>query len=241
MSVCFNAAKRFWIVLLLAALPATVVRADFVVDVQDSIITSGGKGFVDVVVWNTGSPDTFSQFNYKFQITEINTVNGGTLEFRSSFLLSAPNDIDRQSNSEQFLSNYIFAGSADANNFAATRQDTAKDQLSGGDNRSAGNMIFSATQSSPSILARLELQHITPNPDSSTGTFRIELVKNSALTYFQNLDLADDDPLQPIIAESSYTNYGFVSIITAVPEPSSLALLCISGLVLLRRRRHIQN
>ncbi|MFO0941312.1 MAG: PEP-CTERM sorting domain-containing protein [Pirellulales bacterium] len=240
MSCFFNATKRLGVVLLLLSLSA-VVRADFVVDIQDSTITSGGKGYVDVLVWNTGASDSFSLFNYKFQITEVNTVNGGTLEFRSSFSLTAPNDIDRQSNSEQFLANYIFAGSADAINFAATRQDTAKDQLSGGDNRSAGNINFSATPSSPSLLARLELQHITPNPDSSTGTFRIELVKNSALTYFQNLELLDDDPLQPIIAESSYTNYGFVSIITAVPEPSSFVLLCISGLALLRRRRHIQN
>lgn len=210
------------------------VNADLFVDVQDATLTSGGFGSIDVLVSSTGGIDTFSLFNYQFEITPINIVNGGLVEFQSSFVSA---DEKRQSNSEQDQGNYLFAGATSVSNFAAKRQDPNRLQLVGGDVRTDGNMDL--TGSTKYLLARLELQHITPSPELSGGTFRVSLVQSPDLSYFQNLDLDNDDPAQPRIHADSYSlaGSGIVTIISAVPEPSSLSLVAISLCLVWRRRR----
>lgn len=230
---------RISLVYVMVFFAATVLRprdvnADLFVDVQDATLTSGGYGSIDVLVSSTGGIDTFSLFNYQFEITSVNTINGGLVEFQSSFVSV---DDKRQSNSEQDQGNYLFAGSTNVANFAAKRQDPNRLQLVGGDVRTDGNMNLSGP--TKYLLARLELQHITPSPELSAGTFRVSLVQSADLSYFQNLDLDNDDPLQPRIHADSYSlaGSGIVTIISAVPEPSSLSLMALSLCLVWRRRR----
>jgi hypothetical protein len=211
---------------------SSCLKADLVVNVQDASIPAGGRGFVDVFV-QSNAADTFSLFNYKFEITPVTITGGGILEFQAS---STSNDVFKQLATEQALPNYVFNGSAIPDNFFAIRQDaiTRRDQLVGGDVRVGGNFTYNTTGTY--VLARLELQHITPNPAFSSGTYRVSLIQDPNLSYFQNLDIDDNDPAQPDIAANSYStgNSGLVTIV-AVPEPSSVCLLLASSSVVFGR------
>lgn len=229
---------RISLVYVLVFFAASVLRprdvnADLFVDVQDATLTSGGYGSIDVLVSSTGGVDTFSLFSYKFEITAIDVINGGLVEFQSSFQSL---DTNRQSNSEQDQGNYLFADSTSIENFSATREDDNRLQLIGGDERRAGNR--DVTGPTKYLLARLELQHITLSPELSGGTFRVSLIESPALSYFENLNPGDGQP-QPRIHANSYlqAGSGIVTIISAVPEPSSLSLVALSLCLVWRRRR----
>jgi hypothetical protein len=208
-----------------AVLPPRNTRADLFVDVQDATLTSGGFGSIDVLVSSMGGTDTFSLLNYQFKITPINIVNGGYVEFTG-----------QQSNSEQDQADYIFAGSTSEAKFFSARSASNTLLLDGSDERVGGNI--DVTGPTKYLLARLELQHITLSPELSGGTFRVSLVESPALSFFENTT-----PLvgqaQPRIHDSSYSlaGSGIVTIISAVPEPSSLSLVALSLCLAWRRRR----
>lgn len=213
------------LVLGLAAV-ATTTRADMIVEIQNATIESGGRGFIDVLVSSDRVVgDTFSLYGYKFEITPITIIAGGVLEFQPSSNSLEP---FRQSASEQSLDNYIFKGSTAANNLIAVRQDPNRQQIVGGDSRVAGNFTF--TSPNQYLLARLELQHITPTPETSSGSFRVSLIQDPGQSYFQNLDLNDNDPAQPKINPVSYSasNSGLVTVVSSVPEPSSLVMALLA-------------
>lgn len=228
---------RVSLVYVVVFFAATVLRprdvnADLFVDVQDATLTSGGFGSIDVLVSSMGGIDTFSQFNYQFKITPINIVNGGNVEFQSSFQSL---DTNRQSNSEQFVTDYIFAGFTVAENFFSV-PNSNRELLDGSDERTVGSINVSGPKKY--LLARLELQHITISPELSGGTFRVSLIESPDLSYFEDLNPGGGQP-QPRIHASSYSEAGsgIVTIISAVPEPSSLSLVALSLCLVWRRRR----
>ncbi len=233
----FVNAHRTFQVLLLAGFFLTLgnnATADLILRFSSGTVESGGIGYIDLFAESNGT-DTFTLFNYKVEISEVLLVNGGILEFQESFDSANPL---KQLSSEQEQSNYIFAGKSTFDNFTSVRQDPNRLQLVGGDAEATVTPITISFGESY-LLARLELQHITPTPGLSTGTFRVSLLQDPNQSYFQNLDLEDLDPNQPKIDPSSYSllNSGIVTI-TAVPEPSSILLVASAiGLAIVRRRR----
>lgn len=196
--------------------------ADLILSFGSGSVVSGGVGYIDLFVESGSSESTFTLFNYKVEISPVSVINGGILEFQESF--DSPNSL-RQLSTEQGMTNYIFAGKSTFDNFTSVRQDPNRLQLVGGDVEATGTPITILAGQSY-LLARLELQHITPTPGLSTGSFRVSLLQDPAQSYFQDLDLDDSDPAQPKIDPLSYSiaNSGTVTI-TAVPEPSSMLLV----------------
>ena len=209
-------------------------RADLIIRIDDARLQAGSIGSVDVWVRSDAS-DTFSLVSYMLRIDPVAQV-GGSLEFQPSFA----DGLDfHQNNAEQFDPNYLFAGNTEPSNFFAARQDPVRTRLVGTDESRTGNV----TIASPTwyLLGRVELQHITPTPRTSHGTFRVSLMADPANSYFQNFDFDEFDPRQPKINPVSYSisNSGIITI-ASVPEPSSLLFfVSVLGIRQFRRSRQV--
>jgi hypothetical protein len=204
-------------------------HADMIIRIDNTTFQAGSTGAIDI--WGRSTiTDAFDLLNYEIKIETIASI-GGSLEFQPSFDSLSP---IRQNNSEQSDTKYIFAGNTVSANFSAARQDN-KVSLVGTDFVNGGPITINAPDEF--LLARVELQHITPTPITSSGSFRVSLVENPMRTFF--LNSAVDTPDQPKIDPVSFSiaNSGIVTI-TAVPEPSSIFLLAsIGGFFLWQRRR----
>lgn len=217
----------------------SALRADVILKVQDAQIAAGGFGFVDLVAYSNGT-NTLAISNYKLEITPLNVINGGILEFQPSL-----NDVasPKQTNSQQSQSNYIFAGDTDVNNFSASRQDPNRTQFIGGDATGSTSDVTLPNSTGPNdfyLVARIGLQHITLNPETSAGTFRVSLIEDSNTTF-----LADSGANFVNIAPVSYTptNAAVITVISAVPEPSTcvLASLAMLGIGVRRWRSRVSR
>lgn len=212
--------------LLLTLTLSANLSADLTVDVLDAQITAGGKGFIDVVV-TSDSNVTLSFVGYEFVITGDSTL--GELRFRPDYDQNDPSNSDRQNNAEQSLSSppydYVFLGDTDPANFSAATPDTTS--LTGGD--ITGSLADVALAAGVQyLLARLELEHVTPNPAAAVGSvFTVSLVDSGNTAFGNN---GGDVPVAP----QSFLNSGNVSV-TATPEPSSLTFGALIGVGLIGR------
>jgi len=199
-------------------------RAELLMSFQNTTVTSGGQGSVDVFVRSTTGADLAQLFNSTFRITQVGQGSPGFLTFR-------PTDQQLKSEQSSITPPYIFLDDTDPGNLNAVTQPNG-DQLSSFDFTASGNNFTIGT--SNQLLARLELQHIGA---ALTGQFQISLVQDSGLTFFTYKDQALDDISTPIDA-SSYSSFGTITI-TAVPEPSCILMILPVSLmwVMVRRKK----
>lgn len=194
-------------------------RADVIIDVQDTIITSGASTRVDVQIRST-AVDPLDFFQYRFQISGAAT-NVGTLRFA-----------DPQLDDEAVDPDYVFAFGTLGPTTTA-ENGPAFDEVFGTDLSLFGPVAIDTTDR---LFARLEVEHFLPggvDPSLAAGDqFTISLVDaDTAL-------LADSfDPVSFV----AFT--GSSGVITAqaaaIPEADSgllLVVICLAGLVIYLRR-----
>ena len=217
----------FSIAIVACSLPAS---GAIIVQVQDTTISSGGTGFVDVFIRSTGTEDLYFS-GYRFQITDSPNVLG-ELDFQST-----------QSDSETAVVGppaYVFGNTA-TGNFAATK--SAPFVLDGGDFLNSLPAISLTTTNQ--LLARLEIQHTEASPFSVPSTFTIALINDPLFTEFWS----DDVGTLSTIDGSSFlsSNFGTITVTAAaVPEPGTFAVFsfaaaCFGGHRLRRRRSASAN
>lgn len=219
---------------------ANCIHAELIIDINSISMSSRSTSFVDVFVSSRdNTPINVAGFDFTFEIVDISpiaTPASGVLDFLNSFDKDRPSDPTRQSNSEQLFANYLFPGSlTSAENFAATRQDPTTTQLAVGDSTfSIDTFKYSNVQvTSSRLLARLEIgQRQTPETQIDRGLYQVRVRTGR---FYQ---VQADDLSSPIDLTSYSFSPGFVTI-TAVPEPSSLALaiLMACGVSWIRHRR----
>ncbi len=214
-----------------------------IVQVQNATITTGGSGFVDVMISSAGSDNLYAA-GYEFEIT--GDILNGSLRFLPSFDPGDPLNPLNQSSSEQSVSGprpYVFRPNTSVDNFYANLG-TSETSLLGADFGSvAANVTLNSTQR---LLARLEIQHITSTPTAAMNdTFSI-MLKNTSQTVFSSVDnqgtvadISDDIITQLDIDGSSFTNVGTITFnSTAVPEPGTLGVLSLAAVAYFGRRLH---
>ncbi len=208
--------------LLFLTVVSSTARADMIVAIQNTMITAGGSGFVDVLISSTGT-DTLDFASYDFQISLVGGP-ASTLQF------SNPQNL-----TETGLANYVFAGDAGAINvITLTNSQFTAD---------AGTLSFAGVglTAATSLLARLEVESVL-GPGQTAAQANGEQFRISLLNSFDTL-LKDENGNDLTIDGSSFTipNTGLITIqAAAVPEPSSLGLCAIGAAVMgwrMRRQR----
>lgn len=205
---------RFLMALIVTLLLAVPVQSALIIEVQDAQLSAGGTGFVDIYVRSTNS-DLINIFNLELSITGFHP--SGALHFSSV-----------QSSTVQQATNpdYIFLNATDVNNFGYARQDPDLTILIGGDQRTGGT--DTTLTSTNLLLARLAIEHQTPTPLSSSGVYQLSVVNAGSFFADSSFNFADIQSSTP----------GTITI-TAVPEPSSFAVLGAFAVIGMRswRRR----
>jgi len=213
--------QAFAFAIILLGLTATHARADLNIALGNDLnLAPGGIGTIDITVTSNNN-DTLSAFGLELLIT-LGTPT-------PTSLLTFTGGIDPSYSS----SSYVFFGQSSNSDYGspfwgAPYQSSpvtgyASDSISGGDSADplAGPGYVSIT-STPLLLATVQFQAA---PGATPGdTFQISLVPtNPLLTYFQY----DQNPDHLL----NYTSApGTVTIASAVPEPSSLTIVALSGL-----------
>lgn len=226
--------KTFSIFLIAYAaicLAQTQARGDLVITVGNATLTSGGTGFVDVMITG-GLSDRLGRFGYEFLIGGAIAANGD-LQFAAM-----------QLSTEQNSPKYVFFNNTDPDSFTAVRGSGGADPLA----LVGGDIVGPAPPMVPLddvpihgtfLLARLELQHVGPFLGPSHD-FTIVLNKTSLLTEFdKDFDsgtMNNYDKMTQVTALA-----GTITVnAAAVPEPTStvfLLLVCIGGIAVRRRCR----
>ncbi len=205
-------------------------QGDLILDVRDATLSAGGTGFVDVYL--TGAPgDLLGRFGYQFNITGA-IAQSGDLQFQAT-----------QSKSEQDVgpvatlaepAPYVFFGDTDPGNLNSARGSLGTDPLvlEGGDSLLSLDYV---SVDGTFLLARLELQH-DGQFSLASHDFTVTLNLSSPVTEFDR----DFDPL----TDNNYTLgqltalSGTVTVTaSAVPEPSSVAVIGLAGIGMIVRRR----
>lgn len=228
--------------LSMLCLAATQASGAIIISVGNATLNAGGTGSVDVFI-SGATDDTLGRFGYEFNISGATPANGD-LQFKPSFFIGSPLNPLTQTNSEQGLGNYVFAGDTDPINFSASLGSGGTDPLTlvGGDSLAiATDVLIDGTRPFPILLARLELQHVGPFLGPSQQ-FTIALNTASLSTLFDR----DWDPGTPnnydnLLQISATPGTITVNSAAAVPEPSSVALLAIGSIAAVLRRRRVGN
>ncbi|MCA9061535.1 MAG: PEP-CTERM sorting domain-containing protein [Planctomycetaceae bacterium] len=209
-------------VLMLLLLTTTKVHADLIITFENSTVSSGGTGFIDVFIGSTGSDDLVL-VGYEFSIAGADA--NGSLQFRDTL-----NQIDDEQND----SRYVFAGDTDPLNFLAARQDPTVTGLAGTDFANSLTDVTLSSFDAPRLLARLELEHVTTTPSAAIGdTFAISLIPVGSLFQDSAMVLnasTDSLPFSSIPGTITITS-------AAVPEPSSLMFVGITAAFVIGRVR----
>lgn len=177
---------------------------DFMVTFSDATIEPNGTTIVDVFIASTDT-DKVGLANYEFAISGVGA--SGILEFA-----------DNQSQPVQDISGfrpYLFLGDTSVGNYSLAR--TAPQVASGGDFTSS--LLDAEIGTSPRLLSRLRLQHITPSPAATSGTYQIKLV-NGANSFLNSLESGSSVAIDP----ASFNNFATITV-SAVPEPATWLLV----------------
>ena len=223
------------LVIAAAVVCSLQANAGIIVNVQDATITAGGYGVVDVLI-SSNSNDALTLFGYKFEITGSNL--NGDLTFRPDWDFLDPLNTTNQSNSEQAAADYVLGIDTDPGIFTASLLSPTR--MIGGDGTASG--LDTTPLIGNYVLARLELQHLTPNAALAVGsTFQVSLVDDPDFTFFY--DNAGLTALPDPIPFSYASTAGTITITSAaaVPEPATFLFLTAVGgsWLLVRRRRGI--
>lgn len=213
-SVC----KNCWLLFALVTLSFADDQAhgDLIVEVQNTVITAGGTGTVEVLISST-LLDVVDGFRYKFQIADQLGTSLGNLRFSDPQLMEEVSD-----------TNYIHASNS-GGAFSTASNAPDFDELRGGD--FTNDFLGNAVGTSPKLLVRMDIEHeVSGLANSAVGDqFRIELIQDGD-TFFNNILLSN------LSIESA--SAGLVTFSpAAVPEPTAVAILSLGGLMLLARRR----
>lgn len=218
-----RAPMRLSNVAMLTLVFSDTAMAEIILDVQDLSFHAGVSGSVDVNIRRTAS-DAVDFYQYRFVVTDIGT-NVGTLRFR-----------DPQSDDENTDPNYLF-GLDSPGVTTVTENSPAFDSVVGTDLTLTGFGV--AVDTSNLLFARLEFEHILPGgvEPSLAGNdqFLISLVEADTVLLSDSFDV------------SSFVSFtgssGTLSAVSAaVPEPSSVLLLCAcstAGFICYRRQKRI--
>jgi hypothetical protein len=248
-----KAMLRISLVLLCLLTLSVPASAAVIISVQSASVTAGGTGVVDVLISSTLASENLYSAGYEFEIT--GSSGNGSLIFRPTFDIVFPTDPLTQSNSEQdelLPYPYVFATDKDPLNFFANQMDPVLTRLQGGDSTGSGNNVTLST--TPMLLARLELQHVSATPLAAVGdTFTISLINSDNVLIGDVSDdstLFMDDAMNPLpfasgSDPSAFANFGTITITSAaVPEPSTFAIMAVVGAGVvgrkLRRKRAMQ-
>jgi hypothetical protein len=198
-------------ILLAATAPS---RADFVVSIGNLVINTGGVGTLDVTLSSSdGTPMKLDSFGFDFEITRVS--GEGRLEFTPT------------QNDPFFSSKYVFyLNSGDNTPAGQTPLGTVSSTKSPNDTNIGSdytNDSANVSVTSSMLLAHLTFTDATSLPPSPHSTFQVALIRDSN-TFFQY-----DSTTTPVA--DSFTVVG--GLVTIVPEPSSLLLVMIGGLVVL--------
>jgi hypothetical protein len=213
----------FRMFLIIAAFQSAAC-AGIIVTVQNSTLSQGGTGWIDVYL--SGAPlDTLGRFSYEFNITGA-IPQAGDLQFSAS-----------QVKTEQDESGpppYFFYGDTDPGSLSSALGGDAVTLL--GDDTLA--TLDSVSVDGQFLLARLELEHIGL---MSVGSHDFTVSLN-VLSPFTEFDRDYD-----FLTDNSYLSTEFSAIsgtvtvqsAAAVPEPSSILVWSIGALyaVVVRTRR----
>jgi hypothetical protein len=201
--------------LLLVAQPASAALV-ITIEPSSTSLVEGQSGTIDILAYSTNSPnDLLDSF-----LLGVNITGGTGIVFRnpqSEAFLSDPNYVffNRSSNVAESMTSFVSLAGDEA---------TIGDVSYNFTSQPAGDSHPFAIPSlgSPSLLARLQFDAISP------GTFNFSIDSASSFSD-ENFDLFD------------FSATGASFTVTAVPEPSSLAVLLVaaagSGALQLRRKR----
>jgi hypothetical protein len=206
--------RRILLNLSLIALVSGAVsraRADLVITIGDLTLAPGGAGTIDVTITSDATPvDTLDSFGFEFRITGTGPTR---LEFTATqpdpFALTNPDYVFLGSSSDQ--QNGLTLGSVSTTT-------VPNDTYIGGDQTGVGGSAVSIVGTK--LIAQLSVTTVTSLPPMAGDSFTITLVPGI------NTDFS-----------SGGSSIGFTSrpgtvLVSAVPEPRSIHLLCLGGLVL---------
>jgi hypothetical protein len=192
-------------------LPALPAQAVLNIRILDTTIPQNGTGFLDIVVSGNGDLLDFYIFN-----VGIERIGGPSVNSDLQFTVFQP---DPQINDPAVAAYYVFNGVQAPGQFASD----AGGPVYGATDRA----IASVSVTTERLLSRIQLQHFAGvGFDASNDVYSI----TPGVTFF------DNTPVNPLFEFIP----GTVTVeATAVPEPSSIALLSLlaGGSVFYKRRR----
>ena len=194
----------------------SMTNAGVIVSVQNATVSQGGNGYVDVLI-SSDSADSIA--GYYFTAVISGTPAG--LTFRD--------DLDQ----EDISASFVFSSNVNAlYSTASIVLGTAElEATAGGDNLDGdGFNVDFALSSTPVLAARFSVTASNTAVVGSTLTVTISGTPDSEV-YDQNWDFNPPSPITPTY------NTGTVTISSAVPEPSTMAMLCMASCFAFRKRR----
>jgi hypothetical protein len=214
--------QAFAFAIILVGLTATRARADVAITVDNGTVAPGGTGTVDITVTSNMS-DTLSSFGLELLIT----LQPGTTSLLQ-FTLTQPDPFGNP--------NYVFYGASSKSDLAipfwgppfqsSPITGYPNDSITGGDSDDGSGLgyvtIGSSVGQPNTFLASVQFQAA---PGATPGDqFQISLVNDPNFTYF------DDQNGNPLTYTSTPGTVLVASEVSAVPEPSSLTVVALSGL-----------
>ncbi len=200
--------------IIFLGLTATGVRADLTITLSDVALTAGTTGTMDITV-TSNHGYTLSDFNLELVITPASSglyfspgADQPTAPFSSSNTTPFP---------------YVFAGGSSAADIPlAFWSDPSStfpydgSTITGGDSSDSSRGYVFVRGGTTKYLAAVQVYA----PLKALGTFQISLVPDPGYTYFQDKN-------------GNALNYcstpGTVTVAAAVPEPSSMTVVALSG------------
>lgn len=219
---------RFIAALFLSLSIAFTAQADLIIDVQDASIAAGQDFTVDVLISSTSS-DAIDLASYVFVVSNVGAPSS-SIEFLATQLTS-----------ENGEASYLFSEDLDPTALDFPVSDPTR--LEGNDFTDSGDPItITGTQE---LLVRLDMRHVLTGALATAlgDQFNVVLIEDGVdpdLTLFDN----DTTGIEATIDGSSFDVNGIgggLITVTAVPEPSSLAVLTLVGTAATWRRRRQQN
>ena len=214
--------KQLLTFLVFAAI-AQPSSAGVILVVQDATIQEGGSTTVDVLISGTDIGMNF----FGVQLDISGSIANGSLSFEPT--ANQPSPVSSTS------PDYVFLG--DSASYSAVRQDPVNTRLIAGDGTASTNDV--TLGSTQKLLARLAIDH-TSAGGAVGDTFQLAVTQDPTNTIFFN------SAFQELTIDS--TTAGTITVVdngnsgaSAVPEPSSLAMITVFGLGGIAARRHRRN
>lgn len=196
--------------------------AAIIVSYVGSNITAGGFGTVDVMVSSnasSGTPDNLAFVAAHFRIAPIGSSPAGGLQF-----------VDPQGDSQLTDPNYVFFGNSSGTSPLGVVSSFANpnDDYAGGDGTPLGVEIPLHSGLSPYLLFRFNLDATLSNVGDQ---YELKLLNDGGTDFWD--DATNSLAFSPV----SYAPF----TLTAVPEPSTFALMALGSAFYYFRRRQPSN